>query len=93
MSTREQRLVENEKTFRSANERLAELVEPHEESVIPFLCECADDLCLGRVEVTGGQYQEVRAHEDRFIIIAGHLQAEAEHVVDTLGPYELVEKE
>ena len=52
-----------------------------------------DDLCLGRIEVTGAKYQEVRAHEDRYIILAGHLQADGEHVVDTFGPYELVEKE
>ena len=95
MKSREERLVENEEAYRSANERLVEAVEEStsDDSVIPFLCECADDLCLGRVELTRSAYEEVRAHPDRFVIIAGHLQAEAEHVVDTLGPYELVEKE
>lgn len=94
MSTREERLVENEKTFRSANDVLAKAVEQSPDAtVIPFLCECADDLCLDRVELTSAQYQDVRAHRDRFVIIAGHLQAEAEHVVGKLGQYELVEKE
>jgi hypothetical protein len=95
MGTREGRLVENEETFRSANERLADAVEGSatEPSTIPFLCECADDLCLGRVELTQTEYAEVRTHTDRFVIIAGHLQAEAERVVGELGPYELVEKE
>jgi hypothetical protein len=95
MSTREARLVENEKTFRSANELLADVVEQSSSnaSVIPFLCECADDLCFGRVELTSAAYQDVRAHPDRFVIIAGHPQAEREHVVGKLGSYELVEKE
>jgi hypothetical protein len=94
VGTRDERLVENEKTFRSANDVLAGAVEQSPDAtVIPFLCECADDLCLGRVELTSEQYQDVRAHRDRFVIIAGHLQAEAEHVVGRLGAYELVEKE
>jgi hypothetical protein len=95
MGSREERLVENEERFRSANDRLADAAEEQapDASAIPFLCECADDLCLGRVELTPSSYQDVRAHPDRFVIIAGHLQAEAEHVVGMLGPYELVEKE
>jgi hypothetical protein len=95
VNTREERLVENEETFRRANELLVEVVEQQSAtpSVIPFLCECADDLCLGRVELTSAAYQDVRAHDNRFVIIGGHLQAEAEHVVDKLGPYEIVEKE
>jgi hypothetical protein len=95
MGSREERLVENEKTFRSANELLADAAERSAQraSKVPFLCECADDLCLGRVELTRSEYEGVRAHQDRFVIIAGHLQAESEHVVGMLGPYELVEKE
>ena len=95
MGSREERLVENEETFRAANELLADAVERSAQrtSKIPFLCECADDLCLGRVELTLTDYEGVRAHQDRFVIIAGHLQAEAEHTVGTLGAYELVEKE
>jgi hypothetical protein len=95
MGSREERLVENEKTFRSANERIADAAEKSgsNPSKIPFLCECADDLCLGRVELTDAEYEEVRANRNRFVIIAGHPQAEAEHVVGMLGAYELVEKE
>jgi len=95
MGSREERLVENEETFRAANELLADAAEQSslQNSKIPFLCECADDLCLGRVELTRTEYEGVRAHQDRFVIVAGHLQAEAEHVVGMLGPYELVEKE
>ena len=95
MGSREERLVENEETFRSANELLADAADhsAQDTSKIPFLCECADDLCLGRVELTRKDYEGVRAYTNRFVIIAGHLQADAEHVVGMLGPYELVEKE
>jgi hypothetical protein len=95
MGNREERLIQNEETIRSANEVLAGAAEQsaRNASKIPFLCECADDLCLSRVELAQTEYERVRAHTDRFVIIAGHLQAEGEHVVGMLGPYELVEKE
>lgn len=96
MGSRKDRLVENEENFRSANELLARAAErfaSRSAAEIPFLCECADDLCLGRVELTSSSYKEVRAHPNRFVIIAGHPQAEGERVVGSLGPYELVEKE
>jgi hypothetical protein len=92
MSTREARLVENEETFRDANSALASAV-GDVTAVVPYLCECADDKCLGRVDLTRSEYEAVRAHPNRFFILVGHPQAEGEHVVERFDRYEIVEKE
>jgi hypothetical protein len=91
---RADRLTENQKLFRSANERLEEAVEASvsEEQHIPFLCECADDDCLGRVEMTLAEYSAVRAHDDRFFMVPGHLLAEGEEVVEAHDGLHVTEK-
>jgi hypothetical protein len=93
MGSHEER--QTEEIFRSANELVDAAAEQSAQNTgkIPYICECADHLCLGRVELTRTEYEGVRRHTDRFVIIAGHLQAEGQHVVGMLGPYELVEEE
>jgi hypothetical protein len=53
MTTREERRTQNQMRFREANERLHDAVEDQAQEVqpVPFLCECADDGCLGTVAV------------------------------------------
>src|SRR3954451_15427733 len=94
MSTRNERREENQRQFQDANQRLHDAVENRvrEDRAIPFLCECADEECAGRVEVSLSQWQAVAERENRFIILAGHPRTDGEEIVDTLGPYELVEK-
>lgn len=92
---RAERLTENQKLFRAANERLAERAEEYNRDgePIPFLCECADDGCLGRVDLTPSQYQEVRAQRDRYVILRDHPTIERERVVEDNGQFQIVEKE
>jgi hypothetical protein len=63
-----------------------------EATTVAFLCECADDKCMGRVEVSPDQWEAVTGPTNRFLIMAGHPRTEGEEIVDTLGPYEIVEK-
>ena len=95
MATREERLTQNQKLFRVANERLRERVSEldTDEAPIPFLCECADDACLGRVELAPSRYQEVREHENRYMILPDHLMVEGERVIEDNGHFHVVEKE
>ena len=58
-----------------------------EQEAIPFICECADDQCLARVELGLGQWQAVADRPDQFLIVAGHPRMQGEHVIDTLGPF------
>jgi hypothetical protein len=91
--SREERLARNESLFREVNEHIAEaarrtLVLPEAE----FLCECGRSDCLERIIVPLGEYEHVRAHPDRFLLIAGHEQPEVDKVVGGSTSYVIVQK-
>jgi hypothetical protein len=94
MSLREERLVENQKAFRGANERLEGAVadDVSGDRRVPFICECTNDHCLERVELTLEEYSAVRAHENRYIIAPGHPRLEDEEVVEEYPGYEVTQK-
>ena len=95
MTTRADRLVENEKAFRMANERLLEVVGDMNSnpSSLPFLCECADDTCLERIDLDLETYREIRSRSDRFFRAPGHMDAPGERVIEAHPNYEVVQKE
>jgi hypothetical protein len=45
------------------------------------------------VELTLDEYERVRAHSRRFVMIRGHEIPELESVVETIGDYLIVEKQ
>jgi hypothetical protein len=94
VATRGERREENQQTFQAANQRLHDIVDGRlpESSPVAFICECADDTCFERVEVALGEWADIAERPDRYLIVAGHPRVEGEDVVDTLGPYEIVEK-
>ena len=93
MTTREKRLVENQRAFRIGNERLKGALETTAGSEsIPFLCECMDDTCLARVELTLEEYEGVRDHGNRFVIVHDHPTLPGERVVEENDSYQIVEK-
>jgi len=47
---------------------------------------------MGNVEVSPDQWEAVTRPTNRFLIMAGHPRTEGEEIMDTLGPYEIVEK-
>ena len=90
--SRQERLAKNENLFREVNERIAEaakrtLVLPDAE----FLCECGRQDCLERIVVPLDEYEAIRAHPDRFLLVLGHEQLEVERVIGR-GDYVVVEK-
>jgi hypothetical protein len=91
---RQDRRVENQEMYRRANERLESAVEEmvSDEDRIPFVCECADDDCLGRVELTLAEYSAVRSSDNRFFILPGHLMATGEEVVEEHDGFQVTEK-
>jgi hypothetical protein len=38
---------------------------------IPFLCECADDRCLGRVELALKEFEQLHENENVYVIVRG----------------------
>jgi hypothetical protein len=59
---------------------------------IPFLCECMDDTCLARVDLTLEEYEAVRRHENRFVIVRDHPTLPGERIVEENGFYQVTEK-
>jgi len=86
-------LARNESLFREVNERIAEaarrtLVLPDAE----FLCECGRPDCLERIVVDLSEYESIRAHPDRFLLVLGHDQPEVDRVIGGGDDYVVVEK-
>jgi hypothetical protein len=94
MGVRHERLAEHQKLFRLANERLDQRTAAYgrDGALVPFLCECADDACFGRVELTHRQYREIRSHPDRYVIQPGHPIVEQERIIEEHDSFQIVEK-
>jgi hypothetical protein len=95
--TRARKLAVNQSRFRSANERMERLARSHRFDTsqrVPFLCECADPSCCEIVMLSLVDYEAVRAHANRFFLVAGHEDAEAAHerVLEAEQGYAVVEK-
>ena len=76
----------NEATFRLANERIEQKVAELGlgESPTPYLCECEEPTCTKVVELTREEYESVRAHAKRFLMVAGHQESE-DRVIEDVG--------
>ena len=88
------RREQNQLRFRQANERLHDAVEERVaiDRAVPFLCECADDACLGSVDVPLRTWEDVALRPNHFLMLAGHQRSEGEQVVAHVGEYEVAEK-
>jgi hypothetical protein len=93
VSSRDERLAENERAFRLGNERLKTVIGAAARNrAVPFICECTDDTCVDRVDLTLDEYLRVRSREDCFVIVSGHPRLPAEVVVEDNGRYQIVKK-
>ena len=94
MASRTERLAENQRTFRRANERFEELVEDHSDGYkVPFLCECADTCCLGRIELTASDYYAIHLDRSQYIILNDHLTITGERLVEQVDGFQIVSKD
>ena len=86
-------LAENQRAFRIGNERLRGAVGARAGGKpIPFLCECTDETCIGRVDLTLDEYRSIRRHENRFVILRDHPTLAGERIVQENGFHQVVEK-
>jgi hypothetical protein len=96
MESFEERAAQNEALFRSVNEQIEKLGQVESKSgprLIAFVCECSDGTCAEQLQLTIGEYEEVRAEGRRFAVVPGHLTEQIEHVVRTTDRYVIVEKD
>lgn len=94
---RARKLALNQSTFRSANERIERAAQSHNFEAsqrVPFICECADPGCSETVMLSLADYESVRAHADRFFLLAGHEDAAetAERILEAESGFTVVEK-
>jgi hypothetical protein len=91
---RDTRREENQKLFRGGNESLhdAAVAAGYQTELVPFLCECADEDCLGRVELTPSQWEVVAVAPNHYVMIAGHQRSEREEIVGSIREYEIARK-
>ena len=67
------------------------LVEPDQS--IPFLCECIDETCMARIELTPKEYEMARSDDEWFVIARGHPLLDGERIVEEEEHYLIVTKE
>jgi hypothetical protein len=69
----QQRIAQNDATFRNANERIGVAAGIYgAEMPVPFICECADAGCSEIVTIGLEHYEEVRANPRHFLNVPGH---------------------
>lgn len=92
--SRQVRAAQNQSLFREINERIAELNEAFVE-LVPmgdWVCECADQSCTAPIELTIPEYEAIRSHPNRFLVLPGHEVLDVEDVVETYDRYFIVTK-
>jgi len=62
------------------------------EHLIPFLCECADDACMGRVGMNLADYDDIHSDRDHYAILRDHQMADGEHVIEQRPLFDVVSK-
>jgi hypothetical protein len=91
---RKQRIEENAKLFREVNERVAQMQTRYADDPDPeWVCECGDETCFEKIVVALDEYQEVRSHDNWFVIEPGHEKLDVERVVGERGAYLVVQKD
>ena len=94
MDERGKRVGRNEDLFREVNERLRELGEGFTlvSEQAEFICECANNTCVERIQMPLSTYEEIRSDPKRFFVVKGHELPEYEKVVRENEGYIVVEK-
>jgi hypothetical protein len=92
LASRDEGLAENQRTFRQANDRFQELASVDQDRRVPFLCECGDIACLGRLEATLSEFEVVHEDPARYFILPGHVRVKGEQILTRNERYEVVTK-
>jgi hypothetical protein len=90
------RAARNQSLFREINERVKQLNEGFS-MVLPvgeWICECADDACVERIELSAAEYEAVRGDGTHFLVAPRdeHVYLDVEIVTERSDRYWIVEK-
>jgi hypothetical protein len=92
MSSWQEREARNQSLFREVNERIEEVGESFAtEGLGSFVCECGNTDCRQTIDLSHLEYEAVRAHASRFLVVLNHENPEAESVVEQNSRFAIVE--
>ncbi len=90
------RAATNHALFREVNERVKELNEGFSllTPMSEWICECANDTCLQRIELSADEYQATRKDGTHFVVAPNdqHFWADVERVIERGDRYWVVAK-
>jgi hypothetical protein len=93
---RQARAARNQSLFREINERIEDLNDAFSDltQTGEWVCECANETCIERVEMSAAEYEAIRAQPRCFFVAPGdeHVWPDVETVVDRRARYWTVEK-
>ena len=89
----QRRVAANEARLREVNEAIERGQWPGEDGkLVGFRCECARLGCDQVIELAISEYEQVRAHPRRFVLIRGHEVPGEDTLVDSGSGWVIVEK-
>jgi hypothetical protein len=92
----EKRAGKNQSLFRDVNERVNEVNKAHGlwVTLSDWICECADETCTDRIELTPQQYEQLRKTPTHFAVTPSseHVVPGVEAIVEQHQRYWVVEK-
>src|SRR2546430_2064397 len=95
-SNRDERAANNQMLFRDVNERVKELNEGFTlfTPLGEWICECANDTCTERVEMSAAEYEKIRSKGTRFFVAPSdeHVWPDVELVTERTERYWILEK-
>jgi hypothetical protein len=96
LQERQERAAKNQSLFREVNERVNDVNDSfHAFTTLgDWICECANDTCVERIEMSGREYQHVREDGARFFVAPAdeHVWPDVERVVERHDAYWVVQK-
>lgn len=92
MSDWREQEVENETRSREINEWIDESNETGAGEGSPFVCECSDGSCKSTIDLTHGEYEEVRAHGTYFAIATDHESPDLDLMVSERSGFAIIRK-
>ena len=87
--SRLKRIGKNEAAFKGFNQARAK---EQQTSILDLVCECGDTTCTDELKMKAAEYDPVRRHPTRFVVLPGHEIPAAESVVGRAPGYYIVEK-
>lgn len=94
---RQERAAKNQSLFREVNERVKDVNESFHTATFAlsdWVCECANDTCVERIEMSSQEYDAIREQPARFLVATSddHVWPDVERVVERHENYWIVEK-